>query len=207
MPGGPRAGGAELAEDGRERALQIGDDLVDEADPQGGRGVEALARDEVAAGGALADLPDRVGRDHRRDDPELHLGEGEDGPLVGERDVGGGHEAGAAAEGVPLDERDHGRRAGVDRVEHPPQRVRVGDVLVVGEGDRAAHPLDVGAGAEARPVAREHDGTRLADVDERLGELLDQRRVEGVARLGAGQGDAEDVVVPFDPQRVHVTAV
>ena len=60
MPGGPRAGGAELAEDAREGALQIGGDLVDEADPQGGRRVEALARDEVPAGGALADLADRI---------------------------------------------------------------------------------------------------------------------------------------------------
>ncbi len=127
--------------------------------------------------------------------------------LVRDRDVGGGDEAGAAAEGMPLDEGDHRRRAGVDRVEHPPERVRVGDVLVVGELDRASHPLDVGAGAEARAVACEHDGARLADVDERLGELVDQRRVERVARLGPGEGDPEDVVVPLDAQRVHVTAV
>ena len=190
-----------------EGALEVGGDLVDEADPQGGRRVEALARDEVAAGSALADLADRIGRDHRGDDPELDLGEGEDGPLVGERDVRGGNEAGAAAEGVPLHERDHGRRAGVDCVQHPPERVRVGDVLVVREGHRAAHPLDVGARAEARPCPREHDRARLADVDERLGELLDQRRVEGVAGLGAGQRDAEHVVVPLDPQRVHCQAV
>jgi hypothetical protein len=34
------------------------------------------------------------------------------------------------------------------------------------------------------PLAGEQDGTRLADVDERLGELRDQVGVEGVPRLG-----------------------
>ena len=114
-----------------------------------------------------------------------------------------GDETGAAAERVPLDEGDHGCGAGVDRLEHPAQRVRVGDVLVVGERRRLPHPLDVGAGAEARPVAREDDGPRLADVDECLCELLDQGRVEGVPRRGPREGDPEDVVVPLDAQRVH----
>ena len=39
-------------------------------------------------------------------------------------------------------------------------------------------------GGEARSVAREHDGARTADADERLGELGDQRRVERVAPVG-----------------------
>ena len=134
------------------------------------RRVEALARDEVTAGGALADLPQSVRGDHGRDDPELDLGEGEDGPLVRDRDVGCGHEAGAAAEGVALDERDHRSGTGVDRVEHPAQGVRIGEILVVGERGGPAHPLDVGAGAEARAVAGQHDRARLAHVDERLGE-------------------------------------
>ncbi len=34
VPRRARAGGAELAEDGGERALQVGRDLVDEADPE-----------------------------------------------------------------------------------------------------------------------------------------------------------------------------
>ena len=71
----------------------------------------------------------------------------------------------------------------------PPKRVRVGDVRVEVELDRGAHPLDVGAGAEARPVAGEQHGARIADVDERLRELRDQRRVEGVAGLRPRERD------------------
>ena len=46
-------------------------------------------------------------------------------------------------------------------VEQALERVRLGDVLLVREVGRAAHPLDVGAGAEARPLAGEHDRPRL----------------------------------------------
>ena len=53
--------------------------LVHESDPERGLGVEALARHEVAARGARADPCEREGRDDRRDDPELHLREREDG--------------------------------------------------------------------------------------------------------------------------------
>ena len=105
---------------------------------------------------------------------------------------------GPAADRMPLDDGDHRRGAGVDRVEHAAQRIGVGDVLVVGEGDRLPHPFDVGARAEARALADENDGPSLADVDERLRQLGDRGRVEGVARLGPGEDDPEDVVVAFD---------
>ena len=157
--------------------------------------------------GTLADLPQCIGGDHRRDDPELDLGEGEDGTLVSECNVGGGDEAGAAAEGMTLNEGDHRCGARVDRVEHASERVGICDVLVVGEGGRPAHPFDVCAGAEARPFASEDDGARLADVDECLRKPGHERLVEGVPRLGPGQGDTEDIVVPLDPQRIHCTAV
>ena len=42
---------------------------------------------------------------------------------------------------------------------------------------------------EARPVAGEHDRARAPDVDERLRQLGDQRRVEGVAPVGTRERD------------------
>ena len=149
-----------------------------ETDPEGRRRVEALARDEVAPGRARADLRQREGGDDGGDDPELDLREGEHGALVRDRDVRAGDEAGTAAECVPPDARHDRRGAAVDGLEHAAQRVRVGHVRVVVEVDGGAHPLDVGAGAEARPVAGQHDGAGLADVHERRRELGDQRRVE-----------------------------
>ena len=118
-------------------------------------------------------------------------------------DVGAGDEAGAAAERVALDARDDRRRAAVDRLQHPAEGVRVGHVRVEVEVDRGAHPLDVRAGAEARPVAGEQNRSRLADVDERLGELGDQRRVEGVPRLRPRERDPEQIAVAFDPECPH----
>ena len=118
-------------------------------------------------------------------------------------DVGAGDEPGATAERVALDAGDDGSRAPVDRLEHGAERVRVGHVGVEVELDRGPHPLDICAGAEARPVAGEQHRPRLADVDERLGELRDQVGVEGVAGLRARQRDAEHVVVALDPKRPH----
>ena len=123
--------------------------------------------------------------------------------LVGDGDVRAGNEAGAAAESVALDPRDDGRGAAVDRLEHAAERVRVGHVGVEVERDRRPHPLDVGAGAEARPFAGEQHGPGLAHVDERLGELGDQRRVEGVACLRPRQRDPQQVAVAIDPERCH----
>ena len=199
----PRAGAVQLGEHALDGRVQIGVDLVHQPDPQRRRCVEALTRDEVAARPARPDLRERERRDHRRDDAELHLREREHGPFVRDRDVGAGDEARPAAERVALNARDDRSRAAVDRLQHPAKGVRVGHVCVEVEVDRGAHPLDVRAGAEARPVAGEQNRSRLADVDERLGELGDQRGVEGVPRLGARERDPQDVVVAFDPECPH----
>ena len=66
-----------------------------------------------------------------------------------------------------------------------------------------ALPLDVRAGAEARPFAREHDRARVPDVGERLRQLRDERGVERVAALGPREGDAQDLAVAIDPERAH----
>ena len=102
-----------------------------EPDPQRGLGVEALTRHEVATRGAWADPREREGGDDSGDDPELHLREGEDGGRLGDRDVRRRDEPGSAAQCVALHPRHDRRGAAVDRLEHRPQRVRVGDVLLV----------------------------------------------------------------------------
>ncbi len=165
--------------------------------------VEALAGDEVAPRGR-ADLREDERRDHSRDDPEPDLREAEHRIGPRDRDVGAGDETRAAAEREAVHAADHGSRAGVDRLEHPVEAHRVGDVLLVGQVDRRALPLDVRAGAERRPVAFEQHGSRIADVREGLRELGDERRVECIAPLGLRERHAEEVPVPLDPQRRHL---
>jgi len=207
MPRSPGAGSAEFPQHALQRPLEIGRHLVNQADAKRGGGVEALTRDEIPPCRALADLPERVRGDHSGDDPELDLGEGEHRPLLGKCDVGCRDEPCSSAERMPLDEDDHGRGARVHRIEHPAKCVRIGDVLVERERRRRTHPLDVGTRTEARAVAREHDRPGLADVHERLRELGDQSGIERVAGLGPAERDPQHVVVPLDPQRVHVCAV
>ena len=50
------------------------------------------------------------------------------------------------------------------------------------------------------PVAGEHHCARTSDVDERLGELRDQRRVEGVVAVGACERDPQELAVTLDPE-------
>ena len=175
---------------------------MDEPDAQRHVGAEALSGEEVPARGG-SDLREHERRDDRGDDPEPHLREAELGVLRRDRDVGTCDEPGPASEHVAVREADDGRRARVDRLQHPVQPHRVLDVLVVREVDRGALPFDVGAGAEARPLAGEDDRARVADVSEGLGELGDQRGVERVPPLGTRERDPEDVAVSFDPERAH----
>ena len=186
----------------RHRLVGVLGDLVHEPDPECDVGAEALPREEVAPGRG-AELREDEGGDHRRDDPEVDLREAEHGLRMSDRDVRARDEPRAAAERVSLNDADHGSRAGVDRLEHAEEAHRILDVLVVGEVDRGALPLDVGTGAEAGAVPGEHDGARVPDARERLGQLGDERGVERVPPIGAGQRDAQDRAVAFDPKSVH----
>ncbi len=94
----------------------------------------------------------------------------------------------------------------VDCLQHAVQAHRVLDVRLVVEVDRRPLPFHVGAGAERRPLAREDDRARVADVRERVRELCDERGVERVAPLGARKRHVENLSVPLHSQRAHEPA-
>jgi hypothetical protein len=158
--------------------VEIGGDLVDEADPQRRRRIDPLAGEEVPAARGSGRSSRAPSGDHSGDDPEPDLREAEHRVLAGDGDVDAGGQPRATAEGVPLDPRDDRRGAAPDRVEHPVEPAVVLDVLLVRELDRGALPLDVRARAERRPVARKHHDPRVADVGERFRERRDQLGVE-----------------------------
>ena len=97
------------------------------------------------------------GADRRGDQPEPHLGEAEARVLAREHDVAAAGEAGAAAERGAVHARDHRHGAAVDGREHRREALGVGDVLLVRELARGAHPLEVAAGAERGAAPGEHD--------------------------------------------------
>ena len=49
------------------------------------------------------------------------------------------------------------------------------------------------------PSPVEDDGPRVADVGERLGQLANELRVEGVSSLGLVDRDAKNRSIPLDP--------
>src|SRR6185437_13263415 len=113
------------------------------------------------------------------------------------------NEARAAPERMTLHANEDGRGTGDDRLEHRPHRVRIGDVLLERKADRRSHPLDIGAGAEARTFTRQHDGVDAPDIDKCFGQLLDQLCVEGVAAVRSRERDAQYRVVALDLERAH----
>jgi hypothetical protein len=183
--------------------VEVCGDLAHEPDPERRRGREPLARHEVAPCRPGADLGERERRDDGGQDPELHLGEGEHGVRVGDRDVRGGDQAAPASQGVAVNPGDDRRRALVDCAEHRPEPQGVLHVLLVREVGRRAHPLDVGAGREGRAVAGQHDRADVAHVTERVRQLADQVGVERVVPLGPRECHAQQMTVRLDPQRRH----
>lgn len=200
---GLRPGGEQVLDHQLDGSVEIVGDLVDKADSQGCLGVEALAGEEVAPRRPGPDAGKDERRDHRGDDPEPHLGEPEHSVGCGQDDVGASHDARSAAEGEALHPRDDRSGAAVNRLEHAEEAQRVLDILVVGKVDRRSLPLDVGAGAEGRALARENDRSGIADVGERVRQLRDQGGVERIPALGLGDRDAQHGVLAVDPQRGH----
>jgi hypothetical protein len=180
-------------------------DLADEPDAQCHLGAEALASEEVAPR-VGADPREDEGGDDRGHDSEPDLREAEDRLRIRDDDVRAGDEPAATAERVAVHARQHGRRAAVDRLAHRVEPQRVRDVLLVGQVDGRALPFDVRARAEGLALAGEDDRARVADISERLGQLGDQRRVEGISPVGARERDAQNGTVSLQAKRAHVRA-
>jgi dihydrodipicolinate synthase/N-acetylneuraminate lyase len=178
---------------------------VDEADPEGNLRPEPLSGEEVPARGCAADPPENEGRNHRGDDPEAYFREAKGCVLGRDGNIGARDEAGAPAEGVALDARDHRHWAGIHGLEHSVQAHGVIDVLFEREVDGRALPVHIGAGAEARALAGEDDGACVGDVRECVRQLRDQGGVEGVPPFGPRQRDPQDRSVTLDLERAHRT--
>ena len=101
--------------------------------------------------------------------------------------------------------------ATIDRAQHASHLFGVGFVLLARVTPRLSHPGNVGAGAKDRPFPRQdHDaGPRVGcDLGESPSQLLDERVVEGVARLRPGEDHARDGALPqqADPARLNPRA-
>src|SRR5205823_9447570 len=80
-----------------------------------------------------------------------------------------------------------------ERPIHFGEGARVGAVLFESEAGHAAHPFEVGAGAEGVTLALQHDDSRRAlDLACRGGHRADELRVERVLAFRPRNGDARD---------------
>ena len=118
---------------------------------------------------------------HARHDAERDLGLAELRSVGGDDDVADHGELAAAAEAIA----GHRRDDRLPRPGDPRQRLAIVAVEGLDEGE-ALHLLDVGAGGEGLLRAGDdHAADALVGVEggDRIAELADQRRVEGVQRL------------------------
>ena len=99
-----------------------------------------------------------------------------------------------ASEGRLLHPADDGQGAFVDRAVHGRHRLRVGDVVLLGAIDRAAHPVHVGAGAEDAPFAAQHHGAqprlrpRRPNTVRQIGDHLFVERVADLRAIETARG-------------------
>jgi hypothetical protein len=193
-----------------ESFLALGQ-LVDEPDPLRPDRVEATAARKQRTRMGLPDLRDDERRDDRGEDAQPCLGEPESGAALGEDQVGHGAQAHPAAECRPLNARDDGHRADIDRFEHVGHRHRVLLVALDVERHGGAHPGDIGAGAERRSITGEDDDTERAGVfaseaGERGPQLRDQRGIECVVDVRPSERHASDDTIAtgaLDPEGSH----
>src|SRR5215831_13530845 len=210
---------------GRSRSqLARGVDVIDEADAERLRRVEATGRVDQLFGHADADgARQPLGTTHVRDDPELDFGDGEDRAFGGEPDVAAERQLHARADADALDGSDHRH---TDSLESREAFLEVREMLADSQHSRSGRALvetaqrgaclDVEAGAEGPARAfenyRAHAGRRvyrdggLADTFP----YLDVHRVEplglverdrGHGRLDLDQHLARHVASPTDPRR------
>ena len=167
-------------------------------------GRDPLGSKEEGAGVAGADLLDDVGGDRGGDESEAGLAKTEARARGRDSDVGDGDEAHAAAEGGPLHAGDERSGQGGGGTQHGGKGEGVPAVLLLGVGGSAAHPVEIGAGAEGAAPGGEDDdadvGVASQIVESGL-ERSDEVIVKGVVALGALEGKRHDGAVVSDRQR------
>src|SRR6267378_2623510 len=176
------------------------------ADAAGLGGVEYLGGEEIAPRGALADRAHHVRADRRRRQAELRLREAELRLRRADGDVAGGHQPRAAGEGRAVNARDGRLGQAIERGEHVGKRARIGEVLLVAAARHALHPVEVGAGAEHRAIAGQHDDAgRFVSLE--LGKTIlqgcNERLVKCIADLGPVERDPCDALFLLDQQIAH----
>ena len=175
--------------------------LLQQADAFGFARVEDFGAEEQATRLARADRGDDVGRDHRRDQAELHFAEGEFRAVHADGDVATGDQADAAAVGRTV-HAGEGRFA--EEVQGAHQLREAQRILAVGGfagGGHAAHPVQVGARGKGAAVAAQHDRAHrrvLVQGLERRGQIGDQAVVEGVVHGRPVQADPGDATASID---------
>jgi len=178
------------------------DQLVDQADAQGGLGVEMLAGGEPATRLAGADRIDDIGRNHRRQQAQAAFGQPEARAGAGDGDVAAGNQADPATEGGALDA-GNGRLGQLVQGPHQPgQGQRVLAVVFLAGGGHATHPLHVRARRERGAFAGEYHRADVVVAAGGLqggGQLGDQRGVEGVVQGRAVQPQGQHRGAAFNP--------
>ena len=148
------------------------------------------------------------GADHGRQQPQARLGEAEPCAGLGDDQVAHGAQAHPATQGRAVDAGDDGHRAVVDGIEHLGKGHRVGLVGLTAQLQAGAHPGDVGAGAEGRPLAGQDDrakpvGRFVRQPPERATEPVDELGIEGVVDVRPVERHAHDRAARAGPLQLQ----
>ena len=191
----------------------IGQDVVDEGDVARAIGGDVPARQRQLGDVAPADdARQALERTEVGDDRDLGLAHREDGVGRRQPDVARGDEVDAAPDAVAV----HGGEDGlgtvghrVDRALQAPELAQhrrapagVGPALTTA-GHGAPHALEIEADGEARATRRDHHDPYVVVLDQlghHHGQVVPERRPQGVAPIGVVEPQRPDVAVALDGQ-------
>jgi hypothetical protein len=159
----------------------------------------------ISVAAVRADASQHEGADRRRDETDADLAQREEGARARDGDVGHRGQPHAAAHGRAVDAADERDRQLVEGAERVGQQARLLEVVLERSGEHGLHPAQVRAGAERRLGAGEDhqpDVPIAGQAGQGAPELVEHRGVEGVAHLGAVQGQAGDVPLHVDLDRL-----
>ena len=179
----------------------------------GGDGIEGLGTQHVTAGLTHSHGAYHIGADHRRYQPQAHLGEAEAGVVAGQYDVTGTEQTEGPAIGRPLHQRHSGEGELVQGLHQPGQYPGIFPVLFKRGGIEVAlklvaHPVEVGASAKVPTLCPQQQdmgafcqrlAVAMGQIIEAIEQLLHQIGVEGVVAGGACQHQLNQRTVALQP--------
>src|ERR1700687_4781515 len=181
-------------------------DFVDQAYLQGFRRVEDAAREQEVASDFFADLAQEKSRDDGGYESDTSLGVAKLSIRYGKREVAEQRQSSAAGDSRAIYRGNRWLGKFIKRTEQAHHGSRVCEILLGRPADQGFEVVEVHAGAEGlpRPGQNQDAGGRVSNFVQSANQILDEFVTDGIALVGAVEGEDGDGGVEGELERFVV---